>query len=43
MTVKQLMECLKRCPEDGEVLIYGEYAWLALNSPTLPVDVSVED
>jgi nicotinamide riboside transporter PnuC len=41
MTVRQLMECLKHCPEDGEVLIYGEYAWLELKSPTRPVDVTV--
>ena len=35
------MECLKHCPEDGEVLIYGEYAWLELNSPTRDVEVTV--
>lgn len=35
------MECLKHCPQDGEVLVYGEYARLELSSPTLQVEVTV--
>jgi hypothetical protein len=41
MTVKQLTECLKHCPEDGEVLIYGPYKSLELASPSLEVDITV--
>jgi len=41
MTVKQLIDCLKHCPEDGEVLIYGPYRSLELSSPSLDVEVTV--
>lgn len=41
MTVKQLAECLKHCPEDGEVLIYGPYESLELASSSLEVDITV--
>lgn len=43
MTVKQLIECLKHCPEDGEVLIYGPYKSLELTSPSLEVDITVHE
>lgn len=41
MIVKQLMECLKHCPDDGEVLIYGPYESLELTAPSLDVDITV--
>jgi hypothetical protein len=40
MTVKQLIECLKQCPEEGEVLIYGPYQSLELTAPSLDVDIT---
>jgi hypothetical protein len=43
MTVKQLAECLKHCPEDGEVLVYGPYESLELTSPSLEVDVTIHN
>jgi hypothetical protein len=41
MTVKQLIDCLKHCPEDGELLIYGPYKSLELTSPSPEVDITV--
>jgi hypothetical protein len=41
MTVKELIECLKHCPEDGEVLVYGPYSSLELTAPSLDVDITI--
>jgi len=43
MTVKQLTDHLKHCPEDAEVLIYGPYKSLELTSPSLEVDITIHE
>ena len=43
MTVKHLMDCLKHCPEEGEVLIYGPYSSLELTAPSRDVDISIHN
>ena len=43
MTVKELSALLKCCPDNGEVLLYGEYRWLELSSPTPEVDITVRN